>query len=155
MIATLAIQAEAWLQEELAAQQSLGAALAAVGRAARSGAGPELERSAAALQELLAPSAARETRRVQLFERLAAALAVPVRTLTLTRLLPYLSAEDLDTARLVALRDELRAAVRANQEASRALSALAHYHRGLLEEIWSLLASGASGAEGHLVDARG
>lgn len=155
MIATLAIQAEAWLQEELAAQQALGAALAAVERAARSGAGPELEHSAEALQALLAPAAAREARRVQLFERLAAALAVPVRTLTLSRLLPRLVAEDLDTERLTTLRDELRAAVRTNQQASRALAALAHYHRGLLEEIWHLLASGASGAEGHLVDARG
>jgi hypothetical protein len=152
---TLTIQTEAWLQEELAAQRALLALLERVERAALAGARTELEQSGPELERLLAPAAARETRRTHLLEKLAAALGVPARQLTLTQLSTSLGLARIETRRLDGLRQELRAAVTLVLRAGRRLAALAQYHRGVLEELCQLLTAAAPEREQHLIDARG
>ena len=91
-----------------------------------------------------------------LLGRLGAALGVPARELNLTRLSARLEEEHQDTARLGALRAELRAAVSGVIRTARRLAAVAHYHRGLLDELCATLAGKTDGAKaGGLVDARG
>lgn len=154
-IPTLAIHTEAWLQEELGAQRALLAALERVEQAARGGARAKLEHSGQELERLLAPAGMREARRAQLLEKLALALGVPARELTLTKLAARLAEAGLETQRLEGLRNELREAVTAVLRAGRRLAAMAQYHRGVLEELCQLLTSESSGGENHLIDARG
>lgn len=159
-IPTLAIHTEAWLQEELGAQRALLAALERVESAALRGARAELEQGGQELERLLAPAGMREARRVQLLEKLALALGLPAREITLTKLAARLVAARVETQRLDGLRGELRAAVTAVLRAGRRLAALAQYHRGVLEELCQLLTFASPAGEHrldgkHLIDARG
>jgi hypothetical protein len=154
-LTTLAIQTEAWLQEELQSERALLELLQRMEAAARRGSGDELARCALEVTTQLDGGTARHVRRTTLFARLAAALAVPVQSLTLTRLAAKLRSERIETARLEVLRDELRAATSEALRASRRLAAMAQYHRGLLEELCQLLQGEAPRSDGHLVDARG
>ena len=156
MIATLAIQLEAWVQEEVAAQAKLARTLDALDAAVRGGEGKAVALAGAELEAELAVAPAREARRRVLLGRLGAALGVPARELNLTRLSARLEEEHQDTARLGALRAELRAAVSGVIRTARRLAAVAHYHRGLLDELCATLAGKTDGAKaGGLVDARG
>ncbi len=155
MLATLAIQTEAWLQEELAAQRAQLALLDKLEGAARAGRTAELEREAHELSVLLCGASAREARRRALLGRLAGALALPARELTLSRLAAELARAGLETARLAALREELREVVAAGLKTGRRLAAVAKYHRGLLEELCQVFAAEAPAGAGNLVDARG
>ena len=153
-LATLAIHAEAWLQEELGAQRAILAVLTTIEAAARAGDTTELTSSGRELERLLAGSGARDGRRAALFARLAAALGLPGEGLTMTKLCARLAAQGIDTTRLEPMRAELREVVRSVLQASRRMAALAQYHRGFLEELCQLLRVGSPGSEGHLVDAR-
>jgi hypothetical protein len=155
MIATLAIQLEACLQEEIGAQHTLLASLEALERAARTGSGVELEQRGSELAAALAPAGAREDRRRQLVSRLATALGLNEGAPSLTTLGARLAAAGLETARLEGLRVRLRDALHATLGTNRRLAALAHFHRGVLEEIHQMLASGAHARGGHLLDAQG
>jgi hypothetical protein len=149
----LAIQAEAWIQEEVAAQRGLQAVLAGIEAAAR--AGTELSARSAELEAALASAAARDARRRALLSRVGSALGIPARAVTLGKLAAALEQTALDGARLSALRAELRAVVAGTVRASRRLSALARYHRGLLEELAGLITGGGKPESGVLVDAEG
>jgi hypothetical protein len=154
-LTTLAIQAESWLQEELATQQALLAALERIEAAARSGSGVELEQRAAQLADLLVPAAARDARRTAFLQKLGASLGLAPREVTVTTLVARLATDGISAQRLETLRAELREAVTSVQRCGRRLAALAQYHRGVLEELCRLLGSSAPGSAGHLVDARG
>jgi hypothetical protein len=155
-LTTLAIQTEAWLQEELGAQRALREVLGRIESAARAGSGAELERAAGELQEGLGRSSAREARRQALLGKLGSALVWPPgEAITLSKLAGRLSGAGVETQRLERLRTELRAVLLEVVEASRRLAALARYHRGVLEELCGLLVAGAPEPGGRLVDARG
>lgn len=154
-LATMTIHTEAWLQEELGAQQALLAGLARVEDAARTGSGADLQQRGAELQTLLARSGAREARRQHLLEKLARAMKLEVEEVTLTKLIARLAAAGIDAQRLERSRAELREAVQAVGATSRRLAAMAQYHRGVLEELCQALVAGAPRGAGHLVDARG
>ena len=153
-LASLAIQTEAWLQEELGAQQACLAALARIESAARTGTGAELVSSGRELEELLATAGARETRRAALLARLAPALGVPAGRVALSDVCARLAGEGIDTTRLERMRVELREVARAVQRSGRRLAALARYHRGFFEELCQLLGGGSASSAGCLVDAR-
>jgi len=156
MITTLAIQLEAWVQEEIAAQSKLAHTLAALDVAVRGGDAAALARSGTELEAELAMVPAREARRRALLGRLGTALGVAPKQLTLTRLAARLEEERHDTARLTGLRNELRTVVAGVVRTARRLAAVAHYHQGLLDELCATLAGNTVGAEsGRLVDARG
>lgn len=158
-LTTLTIHAESWLQEELGAQRALLASLASMEAAARTGSSAELERSGRELAALLAPVGERDGRRRVLMEKLALQLALPRQAVTLARLSTSLRDAHVETSRLDQLRAELREVAGAVVKAGRRLAAVAQVHRGILEELCSLLSSGAPGKSGdlggHLVDARG
>jgi hypothetical protein len=154
-VAALAIQTEAWLQEELGAQRALLEALARTEQAARGSDGAELERRTLAVQALLGETAPRDARRRALLGRLTATLSLAPGEVALSRLVPRLAAAGVDVQRLEAARVELRGVVARVVKTGRRLAALARYHRGLLEELCQLLIADAPpGAGGHLVDAR-
>ena len=153
-LATLAIHAESWLQEELGAQRSMLDVLGRIEGAARSGKGPELAAAGHELEGLLAGTAPREARRAALLAKLGAALGLAVPAVTLTTLSLRLAEHGLETARLESLRAELHETVTAVMHASRRMAALAQYHRGFFEELCQLLSAGAPTEQGHLVDAR-
>jgi len=156
MITTLAIQIESWLQEEIAAQTRLASALGALDEAVRGGAAAAVARAGAELEAELAGAPAREARRRALLGRLGAALGVAPKELNLTRIVARLEQERHDVTRLASLRTELRAAVSGVVRMARKLAAVAHYHRGLLDELCATLAGKSGGTEaGQLVDARG
>ncbi len=154
---TLAIQSEAWVQEELGAQQALLATLERLERAARRGERAELERGAGELETALARRAARETRRPALLGKLAAALGVSPAEVSLTKLVRILERERIDGRRIDRLRDELRDTVALVVRTSRRLAALARYHRTLFEELCARLEQHRTGepGAGTLLDARG
>jgi hypothetical protein len=153
-LATLAIHAEAWLQEELGAQHALAAVLERIERAARAGSSADLARSAQELEALLGGAPGRDARRRVIGMRAASELGLAAEVPTLAALATRLAAAGVDVARLDALRAELRAAVAAGLRASRRLAALAQYHRGVLEELCQLLLADAPvQGGGHLVDA--
>lgn len=151
---TLAIQTEAWLQEELCAQQVLLALLGRIEAAARGGVALELASGARELEESLSGSCAREARRAALLARLAAALGLSARDVSLSTLFARLSAQGIETARLERMRAELRTVVGSVVQAGRRMAALARYHRGFFEELCQLLSAGAADPDGHLVNAR-
>ena len=152
----LAIQAEAWLQEELGAQRALLQVLTRIEVAVRGADGAELERCGRELAGLVALGAAREARRRALLGRLASELGLAARELNLTRICAALVKRGIDAQRIQDARGELRAATAATVKLSRRLCALAQYHRGLLEELCQLfLADAPAEAGGHLIDARG
>jgi hypothetical protein len=153
-LATLAIQVEAWLQEESQAARTMLALLERTETAARSGESAELARCASELTSQLAAGGARHGRRTALTARLAAFLAVPVQGLNLAKFAARLRAERLDATRFESLRAEVRESATAVVRASRRLAAMAQYHRGLLAELCQLLQSEAHSG-GQLVDARG
>jgi len=153
-LATLAIHAEAWLQEELAAQREVLATLERTEAAARAGKTAELESSGEALRALLAPAAARDERRAGLRRRMAAALGVPERQVDLGRLCARLDAERVDARRIQGQRGELRELATRVVHAGRRLAAMAQYHRGVFEELCQVLKSGAPAGQDHLIDAR-
>jgi hypothetical protein len=153
-LTTLAIHAEAWLQEELGAQQALLATLGRLERAARAGSAAELEGGGTELAGLLAPADAREARRRALLARMGAALGADRATVTLSAFTARLAASGIDGERLERLRRELRSTVADVLKVTRRLVAVARYHGGLLDELCRLLTAGAGGA-GQLVDARG
>jgi hypothetical protein len=153
-LATLAIHAEAWLQEELAAQRAVLAALGRLDGAARGGATRELETAASELERTLARAGEREVRRGALLARLAGELGLPASEVTLSKLAARLAAASVETKRLETLRAELRVAVAAVLKSGRRLAAVAKAHRGLFDEVCrSFLAQAPAGAE-HLIDAR-
>lgn len=153
-LATLAIHAEAWLQEELAAQRAIVVALSKIEAAARAGEGAELASSGRELADLLAGTGARDGRRAALMARLASALGLASGGVTLPELCARLAEEGLDTARLEPMRAELSEVARSVLQASRRMAALAQYHRGFFEELCQVLRLGAQSSEGHLVDAQ-
>lgn len=156
MIATLAIQLEAWVQEEIAAQSKLARTLEALDAAVRGGDAAAVARAGTELEADLAVAPAREARRRALLGRLGASLRVAPKELNLTRLVARLEEERLDTSRLSGLRAELRTIVSGVVRTARRLAAVAHYHRGLLDELCATLAGNKDGADaGRLVDARG
>lgn len=154
-LTALAIQAEAWLQEELGAQQAVRAQLEGLEAAARKGSGDELEARGRELGTLLGRAGARDLRRQAMLQKLGNAMGLPAGEVTLTRVAARLSAGGGDTQRLDTLRHELRATVEAVLGLSRRLASLANYHRGVLEELCQVLAAGAPGDGGRLLDARG
>jgi len=153
-LATLAIHAESWLQEELAAQRSILDVLARLENAARAGKGAELAESGRALEGCLSGVAPRETRRAALLAKLGSSLGLASREVTLSTLCARLVEHGLDTKRIEALRGELRDTVTAVSHASRRTAALAQYHRNFFEELCQLLSAGSPSEQGHLVDAR-
>ena len=153
-LATLAIHAEAWLQEELGAQRAILAVLARIEAAACAAASADLTSSGRELERLLTGAGARDGRRAALLARLGAALGGPAEGLTMTRLCARLGAQGIDTTRLEPMCAELREAARSVLQASRRMAALAQYHRGFFEELCRLLQVGSPSSEGHLVDAR-
>jgi hypothetical protein len=153
-LATLAIHAESWLQEELAAQTAVLAALERIDAAARASSTPELESAAQALAACLPTAAAREARRRALLGRFAAELALGPNETNLARVADGLARAGLDVTRLAALRAELRALVARVLKASRRLAALASYHRGLLEDLCAALVGATPSAANALVDTR-
>lgn len=153
-LATLAIHAETWLQEELGAQQALLAVLGRIEAAARSGASAELASSGRDLESLLATAGVRDGRRAALLARLATALGLAPGSVELSRLFTRLAAEGIETARLERMRVELRALVGSVLQAGRRTAAMARYHRGFFEELCRILQAGSADPEGHLVDAR-
>lgn len=156
MITTLAIQLEAWVQEEIGAQARFAAALEELERAVRAGAAAPLAKAGSTLEAELAGAPGREARRRALLARLAAALGLAPAGLTLTRVAARLEAEQVDVTRLAALRSELRATVAGVARTTRRLAAVAQYHRGLFDELCQkLLDKGGGSASGQLVDARG
>ena len=153
-LTTLAIQTEACLQEELGAQRLLLSALERTEQAARAGASAELEPCGRELEALVAQSAARGARRRALLGKLGGALALRPEKVTLTRLSERLAAEQLDTARLAALRTELREVVARVVRVGRRLASVAAYHRGLMDELIQRLAPAEAAGSGALrVDA--
>jgi hypothetical protein len=153
-LATLAIHAESWLQEELGAQRALLAVLTRIEAAARGGNTAELTSSGSELERLLAGSGARDGRRAALLARLATALGLPAEGLTMTKVCARLAAEGIDTTRLEPMRAELKEVAGSVLQVSRRTAALAQYHRGFLEELCQCLRLGSESSEGHLVDAR-
>ncbi len=153
-LTTLAIHVETWLQEELGAQHAILATLSRIEAAARAGSSTELASSGRELEGLLAQAGARDGRRAALLAKLAGALDLSPRGVTLSRLFARLSEARVETTRLEGMRSELRAVVRSVLEAGRRMAVLAQYHRGLLEEICQLFQAGSIGPEGRLVDAR-
>jgi len=154
-LTTLAIHLEAWLQEELGAQQAVLAALARLESAARSGSSADLARVGSELEELLAPAGQRDARRGVLVRRLGETLGVQPGELDLTRLCTHLEAVHVDSSRIQRLRGTLRGVVTEVVRTGRRLAAMAQYHRGVFEEICQALLSGAPGGQDHLIDARG
>lgn len=156
MITTLAIQLESWVQEEIAAQTRLARTLEVLDAAVRGGDGAEVAAAGTQLEAELAMAPAREARRRVLLGRLGAALGLPPKELDLKRISARLEQERLDTARLTALRAELRGVVAGVVRGARRMAAVAQYHRGLLDELCATLAGDKDGAQaGRLVDARG
>ena len=155
MITTLAIQLEAWLQEELAAQTRLAAVLEGLERAVRSGQTVGLAEAGVGLERELAGAPAREVRRRVLLGRIGGALALPPQAWNLTRLCARLSEENIETTRLAHLRGELRTTVAGVARVSRRLAAVARYHQGLLDELCQTLVADTGGTGGQLVDTRG
>ena len=153
-LATLAIHAEAWLQEELGAQRALLAALERLDAAARSGSSAELERGGRELEAALGTAGARDARRTALLSRLGKELGLAPGDVALSRVSARLAEARLETHRLDALRAELRETLAAVLRAGRRLAAVARVHRGLLEDVLGLF-SERSPASGGLVDARG
>jgi hypothetical protein len=150
-LATLAIQAEAWLQEELCAQRALHEALARTERAARSRDG-DLAGCEPELRALLVQAAPRDARRRALLARLASVLSLPVAAVTLTRVTTAVEVEGLDGTRLAGLRAELRAVAASVVRTARRLSVLARVHRELFEELCTALQN-AAGGQPAIVDA--
>lgn len=156
MITTLAIQLESWVQEEIAAQTKLAQVLDALDAAVRGGDAAAVARAGTELESALAVAPSREARRRALLGRLGQALGVPPRELTLTRLAQRLEEKRHDTSRLAVLRAELRGIVAGVARTARRLAAVAHYHRGLLDELCATFAGKPHGADaGRLLDARG
>jgi len=153
-LAALAIHVEAWLQEELAAQRAIGAALTRIEAAARVGAAADLASSGRELEGLLAGTGARDGRRAALMARLTSALGFTSERVTLPELCARLAADGIDTTRLEPMRAELRAVARSVLQASRRMAAMARYHRGFFEELCQLLRLGASTSDGQLLDAQ-
>jgi hypothetical protein len=153
-LATLAIHAEAWLQEELGVQRSILDALARIETAARAGSGAELAGRGHELERAIAATAQRESRRAALLAKLASALGLAAREVTLSGLFARLAGEGIEIARLESLRSELREAVTAVLRTGRRLAAVAQYHRGFFEELCQLIAPGHPDDQGRLVDAR-
>ena len=149
-LATLAIQTEAWLQEELCAQRALHEALARTERAARTE-HADLGSCEPALRALLAQAAPREVRRRALLARLASVLALPVAQVTLSRVATAVDAGGLDGSRLHGLRVELREVVAGVVRVARRLSVLARAHRELFDELCTALSAAGNGAA--MVDA--
>ena len=156
-LSTLAIQTEAWVQEELGAQRALLEALSRTEQAARAGKSAGLERHGRELEGLLEEVGARDARRRALLGRLAGALGLPANGVTLSRLVARMEADQLDPRRLQGLRAELREIVAGVVRTSRRLAAVAQYHRGLMNELCSALTAGGAGIEGAgaLLDAEG
>jgi len=156
MITTLAIQLESWVQEEIAAQAHLATALSALEDAVLSGKGAPIGQAGRALEAELAGAPAREARRRALLGRMAAALGLAPQGMTLTRIAARLESEKIDTTRLAGLRAELRTTVAGVARCARRLAAVAHYHRGFLDELCrTLLDQSGDPSAGQLVDARG
>lgn len=139
MLTTLAIHVESWLQEEIAAQSALREALNRTEAAVRTGGAPELNAAGQRLQELLATSGVRESRRRVLISKLASELGVAPREVNLTRLARELAARGVDSGRLAGLRTELRGLVAEVVRTGRRLEAVAQYHQGLFEELYGVL----------------
>jgi hypothetical protein len=152
-LTTLAIHLEAWLQEELGAQQAVLAMLGRLESAARSGSSADLERIGSELEELLAPAGQRDVRRGALVRRLGEALGIQAHELDLTRVCSGLEAARVDSNRIQRLRGTLRGVVTEVVRTGRRLAAMAQYHRGVFEEICQILLSGAPGGQDHLIDA--
>lgn len=154
-VTTLAIHTEAWLQEELGAQQAILAALLRTEAAARSGASAELELCRHELENLLQPAGTRASRRNALLRKLSEATAIPERGMDLTKLCAHFEGVQVDTQRIQRLRSELRRVATSVVTAGRRLAAMAQYHRGVFEELCQALLSGAPDGQNHLIDARG
>jgi hypothetical protein len=156
MITTLAIQLEAWVQEEIGAQGRLSGALAALERAVRAGQARAISTAGTTLEAELAHAPAREARRRVLLGRIAASFGLAPQGLTLARVVARLEVERVDVARLTELRAELRTRVAEVKKVTRRLAAMAQYHRGLFDELCQkLLDRGEGASSGQLVDARG
>ena len=143
-LATLAIQTEAWVQEEIDAQLQLLTALTQIETAARAGGSAQLEHGGRELEALLSVAPVREARRRALLARLAPELGLPLAMVTLTRLVAHLRTAALDTQRVESLRSELREIVAAVLKIARRLAALAQYHPGFFDELCALFARAGS-----------
>ena len=155
-LATLAIQAEAWVQEEIAAQRQVLDALARTESAARAGDGGAVERGGRELSALIALAGPRSARRRALLGKLAGELGLAPGDLRLSLLIDGLGGEHGSGQRLAGLRAELREIVSAALRTGRRLAALARYHRGLLEDVCRLVSATTdeAGREARWVDAR-
>ena len=154
----LAIQAEAWAQEELHAQRELLALLERQERAIRAGSTEEIVATTAELDRGLARTPARDARRRALLARMEASSVAPrddrAKPATLGALCAILEAHGVDVSRLRQRREELRGAVAEVVRAGRRLAAIARYHGGLLEELCAALVRRETPSEeGVLVDA--
>lgn len=156
-LTTLAIQAEAWVQEEIGAQRQLLDSLARTEVAARAGDAAALERGGRELSGLVALAGPRAARRRALLGKLSTELRLAPGELRLSRLVEQLGGEHGNGQRLAGLRAELRAVVAAVVRTGRRLTAMARYHGGLLEDVCQLVSPRTDevGREAHWVDARG
>jgi hypothetical protein len=139
MLTTLAIHVESWLQAEVAAQTALREALMRTEEAVRTGDTEQVRATGQRLQELLATTGARESRRRVLIGKLATELGIPARDVNLTRLAHELTAQGVDVSRLATRRAELRRVVAEVVRIGRRLEAVAQYHQGLFEELYGVL----------------
>ena len=154
----LAQRLQAWLQEELGAEQRLRGLLQAEERAIRAADAAALAEAARRVEEEVRGGSARERRRAELVRAFGRALDVDPRTLSVTSIALRLGEGTPDAQGILRLRAELRSAAAEVARLGRRIASLARYHEGLYVELMGTLLGTEPGRTiegGALIDARG
>lgn len=137
-------QFQGWLVTELAAQRALSALVDRQLDAIRAGDAEGMAVLVAEVDQRLKDGKPHEIRRALLVERFAEGAGIARKEATIARILDVLDERGVATQRLRELRAELRDTIAELLKKNRRVTALARYHRGLLDEVLRAIA-GSSG----------
>ncbi len=154
----LAHRLQAWLQEELGAEQRLRDLLLAEERAIRAADAGALADAARRIEEEVRGGAARERRRAELVKAFGRALQVDPGVLSISSIAERLGQGTPEAEGVLRLRAELRRAAADVARLGRRIASLARYHQGLFAELMGALLGVEAGRTiegGALIDARG
>jgi len=133
------IRLEAWLQEELAAQERMVELLERQEQAIRNSDDPGLKAAGKDLDLELTSQPRRAARRGVLLAELANAMGIAPTALTLSHVADHAEANGINPTRLRTLREEIRSAAANVLRRGRRVASLARYHQGLLSELMGVL----------------
>jgi hypothetical protein len=154
---SVAVRLSGWLQEEIAAQHRLDAALTEQERAMRAVETDAILASGERITEELRGASARERRRDALMRELGLAWGVDPKALTLNSIAGRLGRETREADTLLRQRSDLRTVAAMVARRGRRIASLARYHAGLFGELMNTLlgTEGTNTGDAVLVDARG